>query len=99
MSVWAAAPVSPLSGAEGALFSVLVSVEPLRLEALLDALAGLEFPINPQIYHDAPGTLVEFPAYENRLAGIRKCLQQNGFSVDSVKATSMLDSIHADWRH
>jgi len=36
----------------------------------LDALAHLDFPINPQICHDAaPATFVEFPAYEKRLQG------------------------------
>ena len=30
-----------------------VSVEPRLLEDLLEALSQLQFPINPQIYHDA----------------------------------------------
>jgi hypothetical protein len=71
MSVWSTAVTAPLPllGAEGALVSVSISVEPPRLEALLDALAHLDFPINPQIYHDAgpvanPAAMVEFPAYE-----------------------------------
>ena len=102
MSVWSAAAVSPdlpLAGAEGALVSVSVAVEPHRLEALLDALAHLEFPINPQIYHDAgtvqrPAALVELPAYENRLAEIRSVLEACGFPARLVVATPMLDSIH-----
>jgi hypothetical protein len=55
MSVWSTAVTAtlPLLGTEGALVSVSISVEPPRLEALLDALAHLDFPINPQIYHDA----------------------------------------------
>jgi len=111
MSVSAAVPPSvPLSGAEGALVSVSVSVEPPRLEELLDALAHLEFPINPQIYHDAaviyryaddheetePATLVEFPAYENRLPEIRRLLESWRFPSDSLQATAMLDCMHSD---
>lgn len=84
----------PLLGSEGALVSVSISVEPPRLEALLDALAHLDFPVNPQIYHDAgPRTIVEFPAYEKRLSEIRALLETCGFPVGSVAATGMLDSI------
>lgn len=100
MSVWsdAVAVALPLSGTEGALVSVSISVEPPRLEALLDALAHLDFPINPQIYHDAepathPETVVEFPAYEKRLPEIRSLLETCGFPAKSVAATAMLDSI------
>ena len=96
MSVWSTTvPASlPLIGAEGALVSVSISVEPSRLEALLDALARLDFPINPQIYHAAgPDTAVEFPAYETRLSEIRGWLAACGFPAESVKATAMLDSI------
>ncbi len=94
----AVSPAFPLAGAEGALVSVSVSVEPLRLEALLDALAHLDFPVNPQIYHDGglpgrPASLVEFPAYENRLPEIRALLEIYGFPAGSVQATGMLDSI------
>jgi len=106
----AVAPSAPLSGAEGVLVSVSVSVEPSRLEELLDALAYLEFPINPQIYHDAaviyryaddreerrPTTLVEFPAYENRLPEIRLLLESRRFPADSLQSAAMLDCIHSD---
>jgi hypothetical protein len=100
MSVWSTAVSAPLPllGAEGALVSVSISVEPPRLEALLDALAHLDFPINPQIYHDAgpaahPAAMVEFPAYESRLPEIRRLLETCGFPSKSVTATPMLDSI------
>jgi hypothetical protein len=99
MSVWSTAVTAalPLSGSEGALVSVSISVEPPRLEALLDALAYLDFPINPQIYHDTgpakPATMVEFPAYEKRLPEIRDLLETCGFPAKSVTATAMLESI------
>lgn len=96
MSVWyAAVPAAlPLLGTEGALVSVSISVDPPRLEALLDAVAYLDFPINPQIYHAAgPVTLIEFPAYESRLPEIRALLETRGFPGQSLSATAMLESI------
>ena len=105
MSVWSTAVTAtlPLLGAEGALVSVSISVEPPRLEALLDALAHLDFPINPQIYHDAgpaarPATMVEFPAYEKRLPEIRGLLETCGFPAESVRDTAMLECIRGSSR-
>jgi len=102
MSVWSTAVSAalPLLGTEGALVSVSISVEPPRLEALLDALAHLDFPINPQICHDTgqathPATMVEFPAYEKRLPEIRGLLEACGFPAKSVTARAMLESIRA----
>ena len=112
MSVWPKiVPESPsLSTAEGALVSVSIHVEPHRLESLLEALALVSFPINPQIYHDAAlvyryadghregesATLVEFPAYEGRLDEVRAALQASGFAPDCLHALSMLDEIQAE---
>lgn len=112
MSVWPiATPASPaLAGTDGALVSVSVSVDAPRLEELLDALAQLDFPINPQIYHDAvliyryadsheemePTTLVEFPAYEDHLPEINRVLERYGFPAGSVHTASMLEDLHAD---
>jgi len=110
MSVWPAlAPVPTLSGREGSLVSVSIDVDPGRLEALLEALARVEFPINPQIYHEAEivyryadghhdsvsVTLVEFPAYASRLSDVRNALEAYGFAPGSVHVTAMLDEIHA----
>ncbi|HVP45370.1 MAG TPA: hypothetical protein VMT32_02260 [Bryobacteraceae bacterium] len=113
MSVWlhASSDHSPaLVGSEGELISVSVTVEPRELEHLLEALAGLDFPINPEIYHDAavvyvghdgeqrlePSTVVEFPAYAERLPKIRAVLETCGFPRDGVSVSRMLDEIHAD---
>ena len=101
---------SALWGREGPLLSVSISVDPRRLESLLEALAQLTFPINPQIYHDAAliyrfpddheetegTTLVEFPAYEAQLADVRGALEAFGFDPNSVHVTGMLDEIHAE---
>jgi hypothetical protein len=97
MSVWPkAVPASlSLSDSEGVLVSVSIQVAPRSLESLLEALARIEFPINPQIYHDAaPGTVVEFPAYENHLGEVRRALQAFGFDPAGLRVTSMLEAIH-----
>jgi hypothetical protein len=112
MSVWPKTlPGTPsLSTAEGALVSVSIHVEPHCLEALLEALALVSFPINPQIYHDAAlvyrygdgrtetesVTLVEFPAYEGRLEEVRRTVQARGFQPDCIHAIGMLDEIQSD---
>ena len=111
MSVWpsfspATSPV--LHSSEGELVSISVTVEPRDLEDLLEALASLDFPINPQIYHDAAVTyydqsgvereermtLVEFPAYAERVPKMRTTLQACGFEDGDVSVASMLDQLH-----
>ncbi len=111
MSIWPETAFEPpsLSTREGALVSVSIAVDPRQLEDLLEALARIGFPINPQIYHDAAvvyrygdgheateaATLVEFPAYEDRLEEVRRALGAYGFDPSSVQVTAMLDEIHA----
>src|SRR4051812_16911997 len=101
---------SALRGREGPLVSVSISVDPRHLESLLESLAELTFPINPQIYHDAAmiyqfpdgheeteaTTLVEFPAYEAQLQAVRGALEAYGFDADTLHVTGMLDEIHAE---
>lgn len=112
MSVWPrpADNRRALAGSEGTLISIAVHVEPRHLETLLEALAQLSFPINPQIYHDAsvrylygdgreeaePTTLVEFPAYETRLPEVRRMLAAFGFPADALHATGMLDGMRSN---
>lgn len=116
MSVWPS--VSPansspaLSGSEGELISISVTVDARRLENLLESLAALPFPINPQIYHDAAWnyvyadgrqvfeatTLVEFPAYASWLSEIRSALKSSGFDPGAVHVNGMLEEIHSDAR-
>ncbi len=98
---------SALSSREGALVSVSIKVDPRDLEVLLEALARIDFPINPQIYHDAavvyiyadgressePATLVEFPASESRLGDVRDALAAYAFDPADMHVTRMLDAI------
>lgn len=114
MSVWPdVATHSPaLHGSEGELVSTSVTVAPRDLEELLEALAALDFPINPQIYHEAavvyveddgrqrlePATLVEFPAYAGRLSKIRSVLEASGFDAGAISANPMLDEMHSSER-
>ena len=111
MSVWQQVENEPaaLFGAEGELVTVSVAVDAHFLEDVLEVLADLSFPVNPEIYHEAalvsvyddgrrevaPTTLVEFPAYSNRVDEVRKTLGQSGFPLDSVRVSSMLDELQS----
>ena len=112
MSVWPKTlpATASLSTAEGTLVSISIHVEPHCLESLLEALAQVSFPINPQIYHDAAMvyryadgreetesiTLVEFPAYAGRLDEVRRGLEAYRFDAECVRVTAMLDEIHSE---
>jgi hypothetical protein len=99
-----------LCGREGTLVSVSISVDPRHLESLLEALAQLSFPLNPQIYHDAAlvyrypdlheetrsTTLVEFPAYEAQIGQVRAAVEAFGFDPSILHVTDMLTDIHSD---
>jgi hypothetical protein len=101
--------VSTLCGREGALVCVSIGVDPRHLESLLEALAQVSFPVNPQIYHDAAvvyrfpdeheeseaTTLVEFPAYEGQLPEVTRGLSAFGFDPSCVHVHGMLDEIQA----
>ena len=115
MSVWPnTQPVTPsLSTAEGTLVSITIHVDPHSLESLLEALAQVSFPINPQIYHDAAMvyrfadgseetesiTLVEFPAYAGRLDEVRRALEVYNFTAECIRVTGMLDEIQSDFQY
>jgi len=112
MSVWPETSLSQspsLSGTDGQLISATISVAPHLVEQLLDALAEVRFPINPQIYHNAsvtrvyddgreevePTTIIEFPAYAARLPEVRELLRQRGFDPASLWAKNLLEEIHS----
>ena len=103
MSVWhdTLPPATPLTGSEGTLVSVSIDVDARYLESLLEALAQVSFPVNPEIYHDAAivyryadgreraedTTLVEFPAYAGRLDEVRRALEAYGFDSAALHVT------------
>lgn len=95
MSVWhnPGAAVQALLGLEGELVVASIVVEPHQLEELLDALAHVPFPINPQIYHQSG--VVEFPAYVQRLSEVRATLESCGFDTSILRVRNMLDALHA----
>ena len=109
MSVWPQAPAA-LSGSFGALISISIDVDARDLESLLETLARLSFPVNPQIYHEAvmvyifpdghreteAATLVEFPAYESQLDEVREALDVSGFDPARLQVTDMLSEIHSE---
>lgn len=109
MSAWSESIASEptLHGNSGELVSVRIAVEPRLLEELLEALAELSFPVNPQIYHQAvvvcvtaggrreskAATLVEFPAYRDGLMEVRNVLMRHGLDPDAIQVRNMLFEI------
>ena len=73
-----------LAGQEGELISLRIPVEPKLLEDLLEILAELPFPINPQILSHP--TAVEFPGYQAWVDDISRALERNGFSAPQTRA-------------
>lgn len=94
MRVWPSArpPASVLTGSEGELLQVRISADARLLEELLDCLAGLSFPINPQIYHTVP-TVVEFPVYQARLGELNSALRACGFDAGTIQVSGMMEAI------
>ncbi len=80
-----ASPTPALFGLEGELVSLSISVEPRLLEDLLEALARLDFPVNPQLYHRPAHVTVEFPAYSTRVDEVRNALRRHGFATSSLR--------------
>ena len=74
-----------LFGLEGELVSLSLSVEPRLLEDLLEALAQLDFPVNPQLYHRPASVTVEFPAYAARVEDVREALHRQGFGRTTLE--------------
>ena len=83
-----------LSSPDGELVSVRIHVDPRYLEDLLECLAEMDFPINPQILHGRP-TSVEFPAYEPQMASLRSKLQAAGFAPATVSVSPMVEALFA----
>jgi hypothetical protein len=83
-------PESALFGREGELISLAIATEPKLLENLLEALASLDFPVNPQLYHRPAEVLVEFPAYSSQLEQVRDALLRQGFDATGIQMSRPL---------
>jgi hypothetical protein len=70
---------------EGELVSLRIAVDPRHLEDLLEALALLDFPVNPQLYHQPGQVTVEFPAYSARVQEVRAAIRNLGFSPEILE--------------
>jgi hypothetical protein len=75
---------------EGELVLVRVCVESRQLEDVLEALAGLPFPVNPDLQHDGLSSTIEFPAYDSRLDEVMEALQPFDLPISTI---SMLETI------
>jgi len=84
------APQLALFGREGELISLSVATDPKLLEDLLEALASLDFPVNPQLYHRTAEVLVEFPAYSSQVAKVRDVLLGQGFDSGRIRVSRPL---------
>ena len=93
MKSWSDGTSPALHGAEGELVYVKVNVPSRSLEHLLDALARLDFPINPEIRHGFPDTTVEFPAYDTRAGAIERVLRAAGIVGARIELSDMLRAI------
>ena len=80
-------PEAALFGQQGELVSLSIPTEPKLLEDLLEALASLDFPVNPQLYHRPAQVLVEFPAYSSQVEQVREVLQQQGFDAAGIQVS------------
>ncbi|MBL8237206.1 MAG: hypothetical protein JNM66_07300 [Bryobacterales bacterium] len=77
---------------EGELLLVRLCVESRQLEEVLEALAGLPFPVNPDLRHSGLNSVVEFPAYESRLDSVNAALAPFELTAETRR---MLDAIRA----
>jgi len=77
-------------GIEDELVSLRVSVEPRLLEDLLEVLARLDFPVNPQLSHPPTQVTVEFPLSSTRVEDVRDALSNHGFSAFNLEVNRVL---------
>jgi len=84
--------IATLTGLEGELVLIRICVEARHLEDLLEALAEVPFPLNPQICHQ-PETVVEFPAYSSRVHEIEQVIAKLGLEASQMTVVNLLESI------
>lgn len=82
-----------LRGPQGELVFVRLSVPQRSLEEALEQLAKATFPVNPEIRHCYPDSLIEFPAYDGDVEEIRRLLKAEGLEVIGLELASALSAI------
>ena len=92
MSAWTQgdAPAPTLFGSEGELVLLRFEVDPKHLEDLLDALAHLDFPVNPELLHRSAHVVVEFPAYTGKVEDVRRTLKAYRFDPGALETARVL---------
>jgi hypothetical protein len=80
-------PQPALFGRDGELISLKIATDPRLLEDFLEALALLDFPVNPQLYHRPTEVLIEFPAYSNQVEQVRDVLLRQGFDSAGIQVS------------
>lgn len=75
---------------EGELLLVRLQVDSRQLEDVLESLAALPFPVNPDLRHVGLKSIVEFPAFQNRLPTVKAALAPYELTTETVR---MLDAI------
>ena len=83
-------PAPGLFSLEGELVSLRIGVDPKHLEDLLEALALLNFPVNPQLYHRPGQVTVEFPAYSARLGEVSSAIRSLNFKAGCLEVSKIL---------
>jgi hypothetical protein len=63
----------------GDLLRIAITIPPRDVERLLDSLANLQFPINPDLKYEEWQTTVEFPGYREWLPDLRGMLARDRF--------------------
>lgn len=75
---------------EGELLLVRLRVESRHLEDVLESLADLPFPVNPDLRHVGLHSIVEFPAFESRLEAVKEAVAPYELAVETSR---MFDAI------
>ena len=78
-----------LRGAAGELIMVRLTTSAQDLEETLETLAGLDFPVNPELFHRGSETTIEFPAYTGQFSHLATALVAYG----QLETVSMLTEI------
>jgi len=82
--------VPGLFGLEGELVSLRIRVEPKHLEDLLEALALLDFPVNPQLYHRPGSSNCGVSGLFRPPGEVGDAIRNHGFKQESLEVSRIL---------